>query len=211
VGALVLQVSTGKAAGSGCDAGVLDQVATSTVHLTEGTSMDDITAKRLIFAMLDADGDGVISAAEYSARAERVAAATGRTANDPLVVAARTAGQRAWAAMDANGDGGVSFEEYEAWAGARAFDAVCEPVLGGLFDNADTDGDGGLSLAEFTTLRIALGNPVDNIRAAFDVLDTNGDGRISRDEYLASIRAHISGEESPMGEALYSLGTAGVS
>ncbi|KQV04744.1 MULTISPECIES: EF-hand domain-containing protein [unclassified Kitasatospora] len=172
--------------------------------------MDDITAKRLIFAMLDADGDGVISAEEYFARAERVAAATGRTKDDPLVIAARTAGQRAWTAMDANGDGGMTFDEYEVWAGARAFDAVCEPVLGGLFDLADTDGDGALSLAEFTTLRTALGNPVSNIRAAFSVLDVNGDGQISREEYLASVRAHVSGEDSPMGEALYSLGAAEV-
>jgi Ca2+-binding EF-hand superfamily protein len=171
--------------------------------------MEDITAKRLVFAMLDADGDGVISADEYFARAERVAEATGRTKDDPLVIAARMAGERAWAAMDADGDGGVTFQEYARWAGAGAFDTVCEPVLGALFDLADTDKDGALNLVEFTTLRTALGNPVSNIKAAFAVLDTDGDGHISRDEYLASVRAHVSGESSPMGEALYSLGTAG--
>lgn len=90
--------------------------------------------------MLDADGDGVISKAEYSARVERVTLATGRTDDDPLVIAARANGARAWAAMDADGDGGVTFDEYAAWAGAEAFDTVCEPVLGGLFDLADTDG-----------------------------------------------------------------------
>ncbi|MET9412635.1 EF-hand domain-containing protein [Streptomyces klenkii] len=102
--------------------------------------MDETAAKRLVFAMLDADGDGVISKAEYSARVERVTLATGRTDDDPLVIAARANGARAWAAMDADGDGGVTFDEYAAWAGAEAFDTVCEPVLGGLFDLADTDG-----------------------------------------------------------------------
>ncbi|MBW8804719.1 MAG: EF-hand domain-containing protein [Catenulisporales bacterium] len=171
--------------------------------------MDDITAKRLVFAMLDADGDGLISRDEYFARTERVAAATGRSAEDPLVVAARAAGRGAWAAMDADGDGAVTFEEYAAWAGAEAFDEVCEPVLAGLFDLADTDQDGALSLPEFTLLRTALGNPVSNIESAFAALDADGDGYVSRQDYLTSVRAHVSGENSPMGEALYSRELAG--
>jgi Ca2+-binding EF-hand superfamily protein len=169
--------------------------------------VNETAAKRLVFAMLDADGDGIISKVEYVARAERVSLATGRSDDDPLVVAARTAGERAWASMDANGDGGVTFEEYAAWAGAEAFDNVCEPVLGALFDLADTDKDGSLDLSEFTVLRTALGNPVSNIESAFAALDTTGDGYISRDDYLASVRAHITGDASPMGEALYSTET----
>ncbi|MFI1968887.1 EF-hand domain-containing protein [Streptomyces cinnamoneus] len=169
----------------------------------KGTSVDDTTAKRLVFAMLDADGDGVISREEYAARAERVALAAGRAEDDPLVVTARTAGRRAWELMDANGDGGVTFDEYAAWAGAEAFDTVCEPVLGALFDVIDTDGDGTLDLPEFTKLRAALGNPVGNIETAFDALDSDGDGRVRRADYIASIRAHITGEGSPMGKALY--------
>ncbi|GGX60929.1 EF-hand domain-containing protein [Streptomyces hiroshimensis] len=165
--------------------------------------MDETAAKRLVFAMLDTDGDGVISKAEYSARVERVTLATGRTDDDPLVIAARANGARAWAAMDADGDGGVTFDEYAAWAGAEAFDTVCEPVLRGLFDLADADGDGALDLKEFTTLRAALGNPVGNIESAFAALDGDGDGRVGRDDYLASVRAHVAGEDSPVGEALY--------
>jgi EF-hand domain pair/EF hand len=169
----------------------------------------DTAAKRLVFAMLDADGDGVISTAEYLARAERVAQATGRTPDDPLVVIARTAGRRAWASMDADGDGGVTFDEYAAWAGDEAFEQVCRPVLGALFDLADSDEDGTLTLPEFTALRSALGNPADNIPAAFAALDTDADGHITRDDYLASIRAHVTGEGSPMGQALYRRQTAG--
>jgi Ca2+-binding EF-hand superfamily protein len=166
--------------------------------------VNETAAKRLVFAMLDADGDGIISKDEYFARAERVTLATGRTHDDPLVVAARRAGERAWTSMDANGDGGVTFDEYAAWAGAEAFDTVCKPVLGALFDLVDTDKDGALDLPEFTMLRTALGNPVSNIKSAFAALDTNGDGHISRDDYLASVRAHITGDASPMGQALYS-------
>ncbi|MFF5128538.1 EF-hand domain-containing protein [Streptomyces syringium] len=170
--------------------------------------MNESVAKRLVFTMLDADGDGVISKDEYAARAERVARASGRSEDDPLVVTARTAGARAWAAMDADGDGGVTFEEYAAWAGAEAFDAVCESALGALFDLVDADGDGALDLPEFTVLRTALGSPLDNIESAFVVLDGDGDGLVSRDDYLASVRAHVSGESSPVGEVLYSIGEA---
>lgn len=170
--------------------------------------MNETAAKRLVFAMLDADGDGIICQEEYAARAERVTRASGRAKDDPLVITALAAGQGAWAAMDADGDGKVTFDEYAAWAGAEAFDTVCEPVLGGLFDLVDTDGDGALDLPGFTLLRTALGNPVSSITSAFGALDTDGDGLIRREDYLASVRAHVSGEDSPMGEALYGGGTA---
>ncbi|KIZ18416.1 EF-hand domain-containing protein [Streptomyces natalensis] len=165
--------------------------------------MNQTAAQRLVFAMLDADGDGIVSRDEYMARARNVALATGRTEDDPLVVTARTLGERAWASMDADGDGGMTFDEYAAWAGAEAFDTVCAPVLGALFDLADTDADGALGVSEFTALRTALNNPATNAEAAFAALDTNGDGRVGRDDYIASIRAHVTGEGSPMGTALY--------
>ncbi|MFE9369119.1 EF-hand domain-containing protein [Streptomyces sp. NPDC006711] len=166
--------------------------------------MDQAAAQRLLFAMLDADGDGVVSSDEYMARTRNVALATGRKEDDPLVVTARTLGERAWASMDADGDGGMTFDEYAAWAGAEAFDTVCAPVLGALFDLADTDQDGSLDASEFTALRTALNNPATNAEAAFEALDTDGDGRINRDDYIASIRAYVTGESSSMGTALYS-------
>ncbi|MGK5640730.1 EF-hand domain-containing protein [Streptomyces sp. URMC 126] len=165
--------------------------------------MEYTSAKERVFAMLDADGDGVISASEYLARARNVIRATGRADDDPLVIAARASGERAWAAMDADGDGGVTFEEYDAWAGAEAFDGVCRATLAALFDLADGDGDGRLTRSEFLLLRTALGNPEANARAAFDELDADGDGLVGRDEYLASIRAHVAEEGSAMGKALY--------
>ncbi|MET9518023.1 EF-hand domain-containing protein [Streptomyces sp. NPDC002994] len=165
--------------------------------------MDAIAAKRDIFTMLDADGDGVISRQEYLARPERAAAATGRDRDDPLVSLARTAHERVYASMDANDDGKVTFEEYAAWAGADAFDEVCRQALGSLFDLADTDSDGALSQAEFTRLREALGNPLDHANTAFEALDADGDGRIDRAAYLASIRAYVTDGASPMAEALH--------
>ncbi|MEU1781255.1 EF-hand domain-containing protein [Streptomyces abikoensis] len=166
--------------------------------------MDQTAAQRLVFAMLDADGDGIVSEDEYLARARNVALATGREENDPLAVAARTLGRKAWASMDADGDGRMTFDEYAAWADAEAFDTVCAPVLGALFDLADADQDGTLDFSQFTALRTALNNPAANAEAAFAALDADGDGRVARDDYIAAIRAHVTGEGSPMGTALYS-------
>ncbi|MEV5241031.1 EF-hand domain-containing protein [Streptomyces cinnamoneus] len=167
------------------------------------TPIDRTTPKGRVFVMLDTDGDGVASKHDYFVRIERATQATGRKDDDPLVIAARRAGERAWAAMDANGDGVLTYDEYAAWVDAEKFDTICRHALSALFDLADSDQDGCLTRSEFTVLRQALGNPAGHADAAFAALDADGDGRIGRDEYLASIRAYVTGEGSPMGDALY--------
>ncbi|MET8541866.1 EF-hand domain-containing protein [Kitasatospora sp. NPDC004799] len=165
--------------------------------------VDPTPPKARVYAMLDTDGDGIASRHDYFVRIDRAQRATGRGDDDPLVVAARAMGERAWAAMDADGDGVMTYQEYAAWVDAEKFDTVCQYALGALFDLADADRDGSLDRAQFTTLRRALGNRADNADAAFDALDRDGDGRVGRQEYLASIRAYVTGEDSPMGAALY--------
>ncbi|MGW1378176.1 EF-hand domain-containing protein [Streptomyces sp. NPDC002446] len=169
--------------------------------------MNGIVAKRLVFAMLDTDGDGVVSRDDYFTRIDRVTVATGRSEQDSMVVHARAAGERAWAEMDGDGDGKMTLDEYLAWVGVEAFDNICSPALGALFDLADTDEDGALNRPEFIMLRTALGNRAGNAEAAFDALDADGDGRVSRHDYLMSIRTHIAGGDSPAGAVLYSTET----
>lgn len=161
------------------------------------------TPKGRIYAMLDTDGDGVASRHDYFVRIDRAQRATGREDDDPLVIAARATGERAWAAMDADGDGVMTYEEYASWVDADKFDTICQYALGALFDLADADQDGTLDRSQFTTLRQALGNQADNADTAFDALDSDGDGRVSRAQYLASIRAYVTGDGSPMGDVLY--------
>ncbi|MFK0258635.1 EF-hand domain-containing protein [Streptomyces sp. NPDC090445] len=162
-----------------------------------------LVAKRHIFAMLDVDGDGVISLPEYLSRPHRLAEALGLGAEEPRVRTSVAAHEEVYAAMDADDDGRVTFEEYAGWAGTDAFDASCRPALGSLFDLADADGDGCLDREEFTLLRSTLGNAEDRARAAFDVLDADGDGRVEREEYLDSIRTYVSQGASPMAETLH--------
>ncbi|MGV9270208.1 EF-hand domain-containing protein [Kitasatospora sp. NPDC003701] len=158
-------------------------------------------AKRRIFSMLDADGDGVISRDEYLARVDRAAAATGRGGLDPLVEAAREAHREVFGRMDADGDGRVSLAEYSGWAGHDAFEEFCRPALGSLFDLADADGDGRLGREEFTRLRAATGNSADGAAAAFEALDAAGDGLLGRDAYLAAIHDYLTTGTSAMADA----------
>ncbi|MFF7994966.1 EF-hand domain-containing protein [Kitasatospora xanthocidica] len=159
------------------------------------------TAKRRIFAMLDTDGDGVITRDEYLARVDRAAAAFGRGDRDPLVAAARGAHREVFGQMDGDGDGGVTFEEYRDWAGHEAFEQTCRPALGSLFDLADGDGDGRLTRPEFTRLRTTSGNPAEGADAAFDALGPDGEGTVTRAAYLAAIHDFLTTGASPMADA----------
>ncbi|WP_282796145.1 EF-hand domain-containing protein [Streptomyces sp. CC224B] len=154
-----------------------------------------------IFAMLDVDGDGAVTHAEYLGRVERVASAVGRDAHHPVVAASRAAHEAVFQDMDGDHDGRVTFEEYRSWVGHDAFERSCRPALGSLFDIADLDGDGRLDRDGFVRLRTAAGNAGAAADAAFDALDTDGDGLIDRDAYLAGIHDFVTTGVSPMAAA----------
>ncbi|MGK5640719.1 EF-hand domain-containing protein [Streptomyces sp. URMC 126] len=154
-----------------------------------------------IFAMLDVDGDGSITHAEYLARVERAATAVGRDPRHPVVAASRAAHEAVFRDMDADGDGRVTFEEYRSWVGHDAFERSCRPALGSLFDIADTDADGRLARDEFTRLRMASGNTAHDAGTAFDALDADRDGLVDRDAYLTGIHDFVTTGSSPMAAA----------
>ncbi|MFH8407142.1 EF-hand domain-containing protein [Streptomyces sp. NPDC018019] len=158
-----------------------------------------------IFAMLDVDGDGAITHAEYLSRVDRVASAMARDAHHPVVTTARAAHEAVFADMDADHDGRVTFEEYRTWVGHDTFERSCRPALGSLFDIADADADGRLNRDEFVRMRTAAGNAGADAATAFDALDTDGDGLIDRDAYLTGIKQFVTADNSPMAAA-YGVG-----
>lgn len=64
------------------------------------------------------------------------------------------------------------------------------------YSQTDTDGDGSLTLEEFTA-GAPQGAP-DNIEDIFSQLDTNGDGGLSEDEFLAGPKGHRPPQSSPL-------------
>lgn len=121
------------------------------------------------FEQFDADGDGLVTEAELSARRAARAAALDADADGYLSAEELTAFYQAQAAeriasmvaremarADADGDGRIS---------------AAEKMLGGegrmaarLFERADADGDGAVSRAEFDAARVAMRERFENAR-----------------------------------------------
>ena len=86
----------------------------------------------------DTNGDGMISEAEFDA-----------VRSQEQVPDGLSPAEDAFAAFDTNADGYVSLAELETFAEYMGYDASDATAI---MTDADTDGDGQLSLAEFTAL-----------------------------------------------------------
>lgn len=145
-------------------------------------SVAEMDARRAeIFANVDNNGDGLISAEEFAV-AELPERSRGghhkrsgqRSRQGELTAEMMAERHEAMAAMeenlfhtlDADADGVISREEFSREAMKEARRATMKTRL---FERADTDGDGYLSPDEFPPRRMAS-------------LDANGDGLITRDE-----------------------------
>jgi len=132
--------------------------------------MDRAAVEARMFGMLDTDGDGVISAEEWAARAEVM-----RNAG-PLLRAEAIIER-----FDADGDGGLNAEELaKAMTEMRA--AMAERARG--------DGMRGQRGGWRNAGPRAGGEPpAGRIAEMFGRIDTDGDGAISPEEFEAGVRA----------------------
>ncbi|MEU3980472.1 EF-hand domain-containing protein [Streptomyces sp. NPDC026672] len=167
----------------------------------------------LIFSLLDANGNGVLDAGDFTLMSDRVVAAapqSDRAAKDTM----RTAFERYWTTLvtelDANGDGVISLDEYtacvlspERFASTIADFAEALAVLG------DPDGDGLIERPAFTALMTAIGFHPANIDALFDAFGPTDNDRVPVRtwaegimEYYAPDKVGIAGDHLVTGTAV---------
>ena len=145
-------------------------------------SVEEMDAKRAeIFASVDTNGDGLISAEEFATaelperngRGKRGykgnrgdMSARGDLTDEQMADRIAAMEDNLFHALDADADGVISRDEFSRSA---MKEAMADGRKAKMFERADQDGDGYLSPDEFPPRRLAQ-------------LDANGDGEITRDE-----------------------------
>lgn len=154
----------------------------------------------LVFSLLDANGNGVLDAEDFTLMGDRVVAAAppgGEQAKERL----RAAFALYWTTLrdelDANGDGVVSSEEYSACVlSPERFEATIAEFAEALAALGDPDGDGLIERPVFVSLMTAIGFALPNIHALFDALGPTQDDRVAVPTWAEAIRDYYAPDKS---------------
>ncbi|MDT0447056.1 EF-hand domain-containing protein [Streptomyces johnsoniae] len=141
-----------------------------------------ISRVKLVFSLLDVNGNGRIEAEDFELMAQRVAEAAHDSA-EPAKSAMNDAFRRYWATLsaelDADRDGGVDFDEYTACVlSPERFDETVTGFAEALAALGDPDGDGLVERDRFAALMEAIGFERANIDALFDAFGPSDADRI---------------------------------
>jgi Ca2+-binding EF-hand superfamily protein len=160
------------------------------------STFDPATLAEKFFSRIDRDGDGKISADEFSTAMQK------RYGRDTSTDAASdaTAFSSIFQKIDADGDGQISLDEFKAGltqvrdtlrANGRGHHHHRGPDLQKIFSEADTDGSGTVTADELKTHFEANfgaqhpGTPEPDFAKLVSRLDQNGDGELSQSEFTA--------------------------
>ncbi|MEU9886222.1 EF-hand domain-containing protein [Sphaerisporangium sp. NPDC051011] len=155
---------------------------------------------KLIFALLDADGTGLLEADDFELMAAHVVAAS-PDSDDAAKATMLAAFRRYWttlaAELDANDDGRISFEEYAACVlSPERFDGALTDFAEALAALGDPDGDGLIERHVFVALMTAIGFERANIDALFDAFGPSEDDQITVSVWAAGIKDYYSPEKA---------------
>ena len=148
------------------------------------------------FAVIDANGNGVLDAGDYQLAARRLCEAFGYAADSAAARSAATAlsalFDRMLAHMDADGDHVITQDELVSAAGREVgdragFDAAAGATARTLIQVADADGNGVLDAGEYTRLAAVYGVDADQAARAFGRLDLDRNGVLDTAELSQAI------------------------
>ncbi|WP_283136004.1 EF-hand domain-containing protein [Rhizohabitans arisaemae] len=155
------------------------------------------------FAVLDADGSGVLDRTDFEKLSGRVTLALGLDPGGQVATSLRAAYLTWWeqlrADLDTDADGRITRAEFEQAFQGEDPVAYVRQGLGKLIDvlfrALDADGDGYITRQEYANL-FAVGRLTpEEIEAGFRQLDADSDGRISRAEFLAAVEIFFSSSD----------------
>ncbi|MDX3849265.1 EF-hand domain-containing protein [Streptomyces sp. AK02-01A] len=149
---------------------------------------------KLVFSLLDADGNQYLEPEDFELMAKRVIQAA-PDADEAEKNAMLAAFRKYWttlaAELDANHDGRISFEEYTACVlTPERFDETVGDFAESLAALGDPDGDGLIERPLFVALMTAIGFELANIHALFDAFEPTDSDRITVETWAFGIKEY---------------------
>ena len=153
-----------------------------------------------LFALLDANGDGVIAEDDFELMGGRVLAAVGEERSAAKGKEYADALMTYWRALreiaDADGDGRIDKGEFRQalHQASDQFDVLIGPLYRAGFHLADRDDDGLVDRAEFVAIISATGVPEAEAGVAFDQLAEHG-GQLTKDQLMTAASRYYRDED----------------
>jgi hypothetical protein len=150
-----------------------------------------------VFNRLDANGNGVVTKADFDAIAQQICAQFGITADSEAGQSIGESFQSWWEQLrrdlDTDHDDRITLEEfasaYKDGDPAEYFAEKLGRTAATVAEAVDSDDDGFITKDEYVSLLSVAITDQQAILAGFHQLDTDGDGRISRAEFEAGVAA----------------------